>query len=107
MLLSHPTQHATGAGNVHVVYALVPAVPPAAPPEKRFIPFCPFHPAVHETSIYQVPVHERVSVQLIYSLKPFVFNIHQSDNVTSLYCLSDVIVTVPETVIFPSEPLPY
>lgn len=64
-VLSHHAQHATGAGNVHVVYALVPAVPPAAPPEKRFIPFCPFHPSVHETSMYQVHVPERVSVPLI------------------------------------------
>ena len=66
MLLSHPTQHATGAGNVHVVYALVPAVPPTGGLFKNL--FCPFHqfqPLVPLTSIYQVPVHERVSVPLI------------------------------------------
>lgn len=64
-VLFHQAHGTTGIGSVHVVYAIVPAVPPAAPPAKRFIQSCQFQPLVPLTSMYQVPVHERVSVPLI------------------------------------------
>ena len=65
MLLSHHAQHATGAGSVHVVYAIVPAIHQVAQPTKRLTPSHQFQPDVPLTSIYHVPVPERVSVPLI------------------------------------------
>lgn len=64
-VLFHQTHGTTGIGSVHVVYGIVHATHQAAQPENLFIPSHPFHPAVPLTSIYHVPVPERVSVPLI------------------------------------------